>query len=270
MLTMPAAEPPSPAPSGAAWRMLAKLHRQGIVLPQHRHRTAQLVFAVTGVMSVETDRGRWTVPPQQALWLPPDHVHAILMLSDTDMRTVYFDPAFVAGFAGFQRRGEVHAAMASPFVRELVLGLFDLRRATAMQKLTAELLLHALQEAACLPTHLPWPVTAALRRAAALVIDQGAWTAAVADVAAAVAVSERTFTRRFTAETGMSFRAWRQRARLVTSLDLLASALPVKAVARRMHYGSAAAYATAFTTLFGRSPVAFRQPAGGEPPPTPR
>ncbi|KQV92842.1 AraC family transcriptional regulator [Rhizobacter sp. Root1221] len=239
--------------------MLARQHRQGVVLPQHQHRTAQLVFALSGVMSVETDRGRWTVPPQRALWLPPDHPHTILMLSDTAMRTVYFDPSFVAGCAGFERRGEVHATVASPLVRELVLGLFEVGRTVPMQGLMAALLLHALRESACLPTQLPWPTTEPLRLAAKRVIDQGLWSRPMADLAATIALSERTFTRRFTAETGMNFRTWRQRARLIASLDLLASNHSIKAVAHRMKFDSAAAYATAFSVLFGCPPHAFRQ-----------
>src|SRR5438105_4317587 len=47
-------------------------HRLG----RHRHRRAQLVYAVEGVMTVDTDAGLWVVPPLRALWVPAGVVHS--------------------------------------------------------------------------------------------------------------------------------------------------------------------------------------------------
>ena len=93
------------------WATLAKTHAAGTLLPAHQHRSGQLVFATRGVMLVETPHARWTVPPQRALWVPPHHAHAIEILSATDLRTVYCQPALVAQCASFARRDEVHAVV---------------------------------------------------------------------------------------------------------------------------------------------------------------
>src|SRR3989344_2458874 len=78
------------------------------------------------------------------------------------------------------------------------------------------------------------------------------------------AVSDRSFTRRFTAEAGLSFRAWRQRARIIASLDLLASGRPVKGIAHALQFESPAAYIASFRTLLGCTPNTFRQGQHGD------
>ncbi len=55
------------------------------------HREAQLVYAAKGTMQVTTPKGRWLVPPDRAVWVPALSEHAIDVLADIEMRTLYFD-----------------------------------------------------------------------------------------------------------------------------------------------------------------------------------
>lgn len=241
------------------WRVLAKNHRAGTTLARHQHETAQLVFAISGVMLIETGQFRWTVPPQRALWVPPRQSHEIHMLSNTEMRTVYFALPLIEQCAGIAQRDDVHVVAASPLIRELVLGLFDEHRCHDMRGLMAQLLLHALRETECLPTDLPMPVDVKLRDVLATLMAINDWSLPLNEVAARVAMSERAFTRRFTADVGISFRMWRQRARVIASLDLLASNHSTKVIARTLGYASPAAYASAFRDLLKSTPSIFRQ-----------
>lgn len=239
------------------WATLAKVHAAGTVLPQHQHRSGQLVFATRGVMVVETAQARWTIPPQRALWVPPGQVHAIQVITRTEMRTVYCQPALIAECPGFARRDEVHAVMASPLIRELVEGLFD-PVFTAAQGTMVRLLLQILPHTPTLPTQLPMPHSQALRAVVALVLAGQRWDQPVGELAAAAAMSERSFSRHFAAEVGLNFRAWRQRARIIASLDLLAATRPVKVIAQRLQFASDAAYIAAFRELLGVTPHVFR------------
>lgn len=246
----------------------------------HRHATAQLVFAATGILQVHTPASRWTVLPQRALWVPPSHDHAIEALAATELRTVYFDAGWVEGCAAgaFARRGEVHALEASPLVHELVKALFDTRHAGALHGRAAELLLHALGEAACLPTRLPLPAGEALRRAVLPLMARQRWHLSLEDVAGDAAMSARSFSRNFAADTGMSFRSWRRHARLLASFDALAGERPIKAIAASLGFSGSSAYVAAFRDAFGFTPETFRRgrreaghTAGEhEPPPPPR
>jgi AraC-like DNA-binding protein len=241
------------------WATLARTHRAGAVLPRHQHRTGQLVFAISGVMLVETQSARWTIPPQRALWLPPQHPHEIHMLTATEMRTVYCQPGLIARCESFVRRDEVHAVAASALIRELVLGLFDDQFDDATRHLMVCLLLQTLQRTQSMPTHLPMPASPGLRRALALLLDTHRWQLPVHELAAVAMVSERTFTRRFTAEVGLNFRAWRQRARILSSLDLLTTGHSIKAIAHTLQFANSAAYVAAFRELMGCTPNTFRQ-----------
>ena len=225
------------------------------------------MFATRGVMLVETLLARWTVPPQRALWVPPHHPHAIHVISSTDMRTVYCQPELVARCASFVRRDEVHAVAASPLIRELVLGLFDGGFDHSTRELMVSLLLHTLQQTPSLPTHLPMPSNEGLRRALALLLQTNQWQLAMHELASVAAMSERSFTRRFTAEAGLSFRAWRQRARIISSLDLLASNAPIKAIARTLQFESPTAYIASFHELLGCTPNTFRRAHAAPPAP---
>jgi AraC-like DNA-binding protein len=97
-----------------------------------------------------------------------------------------------------------------------------------------------------------------LRRAIAPLLQAHRWHWPLHRLAERAAMSERSFTRRFTAEVGLSFRAWRQRARIIASLDLLNDGRPVKAIARTLGFASDAAYVAAFRELLGCTPHAFR------------
>ncbi|GJJ02983.1 hypothetical protein RugamoR64_35210 [Duganella rhizosphaerae] len=103
----------------AQWRVLAKRHEPGSVLPEHKHQTGQLVFALSGVMLVRTGSMLWSVPPQRALWVPAGDLHTIEMLSPVEMRTVYFHPGLIAECEGFLRRSEVHAVVASSLLKDM-------------------------------------------------------------------------------------------------------------------------------------------------------
>ncbi|HSV52247.1 MAG TPA: helix-turn-helix transcriptional regulator [Burkholderiaceae bacterium] len=241
------------------WATLARTHAAGSVLPRHQHRTGQLVFAVSGVMLVETHQARWTIPPQRALWVPPRHPHTIHIISNTEMRTVYCQPDLIAQCMAFVRQDEVHAVAASTLIKELVLGLFDAQFDHATRQLMACLLLQTLRQTPSLPTHLPMPASDGLRHAVALLLKTNRWQLPMHQLASVAAMSERSFTRRFTAEVGLSFRVWRQRARIIASLDLLASDRPIKTIAHTLQFESAAAYIAAFRALMGRTPNAFRQ-----------
>ena len=64
----------------------------------------------------------------------------------------------------------------------------------------------------------------------------------------------RTVERRFRAETGMSVGEWRQRARLVAALRLLAAGKPVSRVAAAVGYSTPSAFGAMFVRQMGTTP----------------
>jgi quercetin dioxygenase-like cupin family protein len=77
--------------TGDGVHLVARHYRKGVRLHPHMHREAQLVYAARGTMQVTTPKGRWLVPPDRAVWVPALSEHAIDVLADIQMRTLYFE-----------------------------------------------------------------------------------------------------------------------------------------------------------------------------------
>src|SRR6201981_2793201 len=95
--------------TGDGVTMVAKGYNKGTRLDTHLHREAQLVYAARGPMQVTTPKGRWLVPPDRAVWVPAGLPHAIDVLADIEMRTLYFDLSWLA-------RGPRSKSLASEFL----------------------------------------------------------------------------------------------------------------------------------------------------------
>src|SRR5215472_9595256 len=81
--------------TGAVVHLVARNYKKGVRLDPHMHREAQLVYAASGTMQVTTPKGRWLVPPDRAVWVPARLEHAIDVLANIEMRTLYFDLAWL-------------------------------------------------------------------------------------------------------------------------------------------------------------------------------
>lgn len=82
----------------------------------------------------------------------------------------------------------------------------------------------------------------------------------IESMAARAAMSERTFARRFRAETGTTPHVWLTAQRVRHARSLLESGNdPIEAVARRSGFGTAAMLRHHFTRVVGTSPVSYRE-----------
>ena len=72
--------------------------------------------------------------------------------------------------------------------------------------------------------------------------------------AAWAGLSPRTLSRRFVAETGMTFAQWRQQARLLRALELVADEVPVTTIALELGYDNVSAFIDMFRRTLGTTP----------------
>ncbi|MGF1609845.1 MAG: AraC family ligand binding domain-containing protein, partial [Kiloniellales bacterium] len=92
----------------------AHSYPDGQYVSRHHHDYAQLLYASSGVMRVETTVGFWVVPPQRAVWIPARMGHEITMAGATEMRSLYL----LDGLEGLPSDCRVIAV--SPLLRELI------------------------------------------------------------------------------------------------------------------------------------------------------
>jgi AraC-like DNA-binding protein len=107
------------------------------------------------------------------------------------------------------------------------------------------------------PLHLPRARDARLLRVTEALRADPADPRSLAAWGRAAGASPRTLARLFLAETGLGFRAWRQRARLLHALVALAAGEPVTRVAFEAGYDSPSAFIAAFKRAFGTTPARY-------------
>ena len=243
---------------------LARDHAGPHRFPPHRHRRAQLVYAVEGVMTVETTGGTWVVAPQHAVWVPAGVEHEVRAAGPLAMRTLYVDPAAARGMP------ETCCVVGVPaLLRELILRAVAGSPGVAPDRAAARLLAVIPDELLRLepePLHLPLPGDRRLKAVTERLAASPADGRPLAAWARAAGASERTLARLFLAETGLTFGAWRQRLRLLAAVARLAEGQAVTTVAYDLGYDSPSAFIAMFRRAFGTTPGRYLR---GAPIPAP-
>ena len=221
----------------------------------HAHSKHQLIYAVRGVMVVQTDAGRWVVPPTRAIWVEAGMTHAIRCVGEVHMRSL-----LVATQAAPRPMDGTQAVAVSTLLRELIRAAMDVQQpyvANSRDGRLMRLILDELRALPVLPLHLQMPSDARLVPISeALQLNLGD-PSTMADWAQRLSVDAKTIQRLFVKETGMTFGQWRQQARLLRALELLASGDKVIDVALALGYESPSAFASMFRKQLGQTPSAF-------------
>ena len=105
-----------------------------------------------------------------------------------------------------------------------------------------------------LPLFVPALRSPLARRVAEALEADPAGTPRIRDLAAELAVSDRTLERAFVADAGMALGEWRQRSRVCRAIALLAGGQAVKDVALEVGYETASAFVLAFKKFVGTTP----------------
>lgn len=223
--------------------------------PRHSHAEAQLIYAVSGVVSIRTDRGAWVVPPSRAVWVPPGVAHETASHAGVRFRALLLD---AQGLQGAPE--ECRVVVITPLLRELILALAALAEAPGCPERTEAVVRLLLMELSFLPAQpldLPTPAHPGLAQLCARLRDDLSETLSIEAAAAGLHMSRATFMRRFRRETGMSFGQWRQQARMLAALVLLAEGRSILEVAIDCGYSSPSAFSARFRQALGCAPSAY-------------
>jgi AraC-like DNA-binding protein len=237
---------------GIAIRSLALRFSNGHVVDDHAHPWGQMVYATEGVMTVTTPAGAWVVPSSRAAWVPADTVHGIRATNRVFLRTIYVRPDLARALPDRCR-----VLAVSHLLRELVLATLEagmLHDHVPEQSRLAAVLLDQINATDEVPLQLPWPTDPRARRVAELVQSDVADTASLSDLAEGSGASVRTLERLFVRDTRMTFSRWRQQARLLHALRLLAAGVSVTSVGIAVGFASTSAFVAMFRRALGMTP----------------
>ena len=252
-----------------------KCHRltpDQFVVP-HAHEWAQFAFSTTGVTRLTTAGGSYIVPPSRALWIPPGVEHAVTVLSDTDLMTLYLHQH--AGRCGPQvpRAEEAlwrqcRVLEVSDLLRALVMAMDarpdDLARPRPLdrEQQAREARLNAvaldeLRRARPVKLGVDLPADPRLRALCEAVLDDPTRHATLQAWARDTGASPRTVARLFQQELGTPFGQWRQQVLLAKAVAMAAHKHPMKRIAADLGYASASAFTAMVKSSVGMPPARF-------------
>lgn len=222
----------------------------GESIDAHRHDEHQIVYAGSGVLAVTTDAGTWFAPGTRAIWVPAGTVHAHRAHGHLDLH-----------FVGLSARDNPLALDAptvlavSALLRELILAYtLDPDDASPERHRLLAVLRDQLRASPQQPMRLPTATDPRLAAVCEIVHANPAEQRTLAALGAATGAGERTLSRLFRSEFGMTFPQWRTQSRLFHALRMLADDTPVTTVAHHCGWSSASAFIDVFRRSFGYTP----------------
>jgi AraC-like DNA-binding protein len=222
--------------------------------PAHDHDTHQLLLVDRGALAVTTDDAQWAVPARSGVWLPAGRSHGLSAIDDAFVLFAYLGRHVESGAS--------HAGVVAirPLLRELMTRLSEPSGVAGARRERLEAVLldeiaHIQAESALVPL----PRDESARAIADRVLAEPADPRSFDELAHEAGASTRTLQRRYRAETGLTFQAWRRRARVQCALGWLAEGAPISIVAHDCGFSSVSAFVHAFRGELGTTPAVWRR-----------
>ena len=226
----------------------------GDVIDRHRHDDHQLIYVSSGVIAIGTEHGSWVASGDRALWVPAGTWHEHRFYGPTRFHTVGFP---VDGTEPVLSSREPTIIAVDPLVRELLVALTGPALGSTETGHLHAVLRDRLRRVVLQPITLPAARDQRLSDACHLVDTdlQQPWT--LAGLARRVHTSERTLSRLFRDEFGMSFPQWRTRTRIFNAMVLLAEGHTVTDTAHACGWATTSAFVHTFAQSMGSTPGAY-------------
>ena len=280
-----------PTPARPVRAKLRWLAADTQVMP-HSHPWAQVAISTTGVIRLTVNHGTYIVPPSRALWIPPGVEHAVTMVEDADLRTLYFHqprgrcgPGVLGAFAADGAAPGPRSDDDSATWRQCrVLEVSDLLRSLVREMPTtpdggpaltpaerlreqhlSALIRDELARAAAVKLGVDLPQDKRLRHLCEAVLADPTRHETLADWAQDTGASPRTVARLFRSELGSTFTQWRQQVILAKAVSLAAGRMPMGQIAAELGY-SPSAFSAMVRKSVGQPPGRFlgqQQPGPG-------
>ncbi|WP_229708936.1 AraC family transcriptional regulator [Silvimonas iriomotensis] len=241
----------------------AELTRDAVrVTPAHSHERGQLVGALHGLISIGLDRQQWVVPAVHAIWIPPHWTHSLRSFGPFAGWSVFIAQPHCAGLPAAPR-----SIKTTPLLREAA------RRAAtwpgttldAAQTRIAGIILDEVAAAQPEALGLLQPADPRLIRIADALAADLSDSRNQEDWASWAGLSPRTLSRHWLADTGMTFGEWRQQARLLRALELIADRVPVTNIALELGYDNVSAFIEMFRRALGTTPGRYLAETAPDP-----
>ncbi|OAN10968.1 AraC family transcriptional regulator [Photobacterium jeanii] len=226
----------------------------------HHHQKAQLLFAPKGCMTLAFEQQECVLPPTRAAWIPPNTVHRAHMYNVVAYRSIYFSPElYQALLETHPQLANVHIVSVNELLRALIerMAFWQWSVTSHDQHTLLALFWQELTQAPVQDLHLPSPQDPRLQTWWQTIKTKQALPSSLKEMAKSIGASEKTITRIFQRDTGMSYQEWRQQWRLLSAIEHLSIGKSVAATASLLEFSSDSAFISFFKQHTGETPKQY-------------
>lgn len=225
---------------------------------KHKHDWHQVVYAISGVLTVVADGQSFVISPDKAAWISAGTVHQVGSFLGAEYHSFWL----ADNPGGILSERAVGIFSVSPLLKALIVEaakIYGKQDDGGYFKRIYRLVLDQLYRANLLSSALPWPKSTALSKLCETLYVDPTDSRGPEQWGAELGMSGRTLARRFLTETGMPLRTWRRQLRLFRAIELLESGMNVTGIALELGYSSTSAFIYAFRTEMKCSPLVYMQ-----------
>ncbi|WP_353346894.1 helix-turn-helix transcriptional regulator [Aquicoccus sp. SU-CL01552] len=220
---------------------------------------ALLAFSFDGMMRVEIGEDHWFIPDRHGIWITPGDRHLLLTVSPIELQAFYIHPR-QAILASMPKQPTV--VRATPLMRGIARRLAPSAVDALSRPERRRLAWVALDEMARLERsdlRLPGGRDPRVTAAVTHLLARPQEARSLARLADRIGTSERSLSRLFRTETGLSWQEWRDRMRFMLALEGLQEGMSSTALAARLGYSNPSAFVAAFRRRAGMPPSEWRK-----------
>ncbi len=222
----------------------------------HKHNWDQLIYAVNGLLEVNSIKGDYLIPSGQAIWIPANQLHSIATIQGAQLRSVHLKRDLISTLGN-----NISVLKVNDLTRELIkkastFPYFESteHNLTSAQKNFLAVLTDEIAQLKKVPLCLPLSNDPLLLPILVWQQQNPEENKTLELWANELGACSKTITRRFKAKLGVNFTRWREMLRLHKAIQYLNEDQAVTEVALNLGYESLPAFIQMFKKHTGTTP----------------
>lgn len=220
----------------------------------HQHAQGQLLYAANGLLATTTERGTWVAPADRISWTPPRFEHCHRAYGETELSILNVPAELCSALPDTPTVFTVSALLRAAVMKLTGGAILPPEAGDRLLRVLVDELTELPEQ----PTYLPEPADDRLRAVTALLRGNPAETATLGELGREVGASERTLSRLFRVELGMSFSQWRSQLRIQHALVHLGQGRSVTDTALRCGWANPTSFIETFAAILGQTPGSYQ------------